>query len=117
MALGSVISLVAVAAGLPQPLSLLLDRDQDVSGLSPARWRLGAGSCATWVSYGWLIEQPMVYLSAGFGLVCAVVICAVLHVRRTAPPDDAQPVVVATGRRTVGRVSPAQAPALGLAAA
>jgi uncharacterized protein with PQ loop repeat len=113
MALGSVISLVAVAAGLPQPLSLLLDRDQDVSGLSPARWRLGAGSCASWVSYGWLIEQPMVYLSAGFGLCCALVMCAVLHVRRTPQqagvPADVRPAAAATiGRLTSGRVADAR---------
>ena len=112
MALGSVISLVAVAAGLPQPLSLLLDRDQDVSGLSPARWRLGAGSCASWVSYGWLIEQPMVYLSAGFGLCCALVMCAILRARRTELPvgtlSDRRP-AVATTQPAGGLIRPARA--------
>ena len=84
-ALSGVISLVTVAAGLPQPLSLLRDRAQDVSGLSLARWRLGAGSCASWTSYGWLIDQPAVWLSAAFGLACALVMCALLRAR-TAPP-------------------------------
>ena len=55
-ALSGVTSLVGAAAGVPQPLSLLRDRTQDVSGLSPARWRLGAGACASWASYGWLID-------------------------------------------------------------
>jgi uncharacterized protein with PQ loop repeat len=83
--LGSVISLVGAAAALPQPLSLLRDRAQDLSGLSPTRWRLGAGSCVSWATYGWLNNQPMVYLSAGVGLCCAVVVCTVLQSRRTAP--------------------------------
>jgi uncharacterized protein with PQ loop repeat len=79
--LSGVISLVGAAAALPQPLRLLRDRTQDVSGLSPARWRLGAGSCASWTGYGWLIDQPAVYLSAGFGLGCALVMCALLRAR------------------------------------
>jgi uncharacterized protein with PQ loop repeat len=81
--LGSIISLVGAAAALSQPLNLLTDRDQDLSGLSPARWRLGAGSCASWVTYGWVIDQPNIWLSGGFGLCCAVVVCSVLHARRT----------------------------------
>lgn len=83
-ALGSVIGLVGAVAALPQPLSLLLDRTQDVSGLSTARWRLGAGSCASWVGYGWMIGQPMMWLSAGFGLCCALLVCTMLRARRTA---------------------------------
>src|SRR4051812_8276762 len=74
--LSGIVSLVGAAAGLPQPMRLLRDRTQDVSGLSPARWRLGAGSCASWVSYGWLNDEPAVWLSAGFGLTCALVMCA-----------------------------------------
>jgi uncharacterized protein with PQ loop repeat len=83
--LGTVIGLVGAAAAVPQPRSLLRDRTQDLSGLSRTRWRLGAGSCASWVSYGWLIDQPMVWLSAGFGLCCALVVCTVLSAPRTAP--------------------------------
>jgi uncharacterized protein with PQ loop repeat len=81
--LSGVISLVGAAAGLPQPVSLLRDRTQDVSGLSPARWRLGAASCASWVSYGWLNDEPAVWLSAGFGLSCALLMCILLRVHRS----------------------------------
>jgi uncharacterized protein with PQ loop repeat len=84
-AFGSVISLVGALAALPQLLSILFDRSQDLSGMSPARWYLGAGSCASWTAYGWLLGQPTVWLSAGFGLVCAVATCAVLWTRGTAP--------------------------------
>jgi uncharacterized protein with PQ loop repeat len=80
--LGSVISLVGMAAALPQLGSLLFDRTKDLSGMSPARWWLGAGSCASWVSYGWLLGQPTIWLSAGFGLVCALATCAILRARR-----------------------------------
>jgi uncharacterized protein with PQ loop repeat len=100
--LGAVISLVGAAAALPQPLSLLRDPAQDLSGLSPARWWLGAGSCATWVGYGWLHGQPLVALSAGFGLCCALVVCGVLRAaRRTtrpvAPLPALRPALVAAG--------------------
>ncbi|MGY1591839.1 SemiSWEET transporter [Geodermatophilus sp. SYSU D00708] len=85
--LGAVITVMGVAAAVPQPLSLLRDPTQDLSGLSPARWWLGAGSCATWVVYAWLHGQPVLCLSAGFGLCCALVICGVLRAaRRTARP-------------------------------
>ncbi|MET0765398.1 MAG: SemiSWEET transporter [Blastococcus sp.] len=84
--LSSVISLVGAAAALPQPVSLLRDRTQDVSGLSRTRWVLGAGSCTLWATYGWLIAQPTVFLSAGFGLCCALVMCMVLQTRATAEP-------------------------------
>jgi uncharacterized protein with PQ loop repeat len=89
-ALSAVVSVVNVAAGLPQPLSLLRNRRQDVSGLSAARWRLGAGSCASWVGYGWLIGQPAVSLSAAFGRTCALVMCALLRTRRGTRPAGAR---------------------------
>jgi len=82
--LSGVISLVGSVAALPQPLRLLRDRTQDVSGLSPTRWRLGAGSGAAWAGYGWLIDQPAVYLSAAFGLSCALLMCALLRARTAA---------------------------------
>jgi uncharacterized protein with PQ loop repeat len=88
--LSVVISLVGAAAGLPQPVSLIRDRTQDVSGLSPARWRLGAGSCASWTSYGWFIDQPAVWLSAGFGLSCALVMCALLRTHPASRPPAAR---------------------------
>jgi uncharacterized protein with PQ loop repeat len=122
VALGSVISLVGAAAALPQPVSLLVDRTQDVSGLSPARWRLGAGSCASWVGYGLLVGQPMVWLSAGFGLSCALLMCGILRARRTVPPArtlaDVRPAVTATiGRLTGGHARPAEARQVLVAAA
>jgi uncharacterized protein with PQ loop repeat len=85
-ALSSVISLVGAAAALPQLLSILFDRTRDLSGMSPARWYLGSASCASWVGYGWLTGQPAVWLSAGFGLACALMTCAVLRARRTERP-------------------------------
>lgn len=80
--LGAVIGLVGSAAALVQPLGLVLDPAQDRSGLSPARWQLGAGSCALWTTYGLLVGQPMVWSSAGFGLGCAVVMCVLLRPQR-----------------------------------
>ncbi|RBY88174.1 hypothetical protein DQ244_16665 [Blastococcus sp. TBT05-19] len=76
--LGATASLVGAAACLPQPLSLLRNRDQDVSGLSPARWVLGAGACAAWTAYGLALGQPAVWLSAAVGLAAAGVVCGVL---------------------------------------
>jgi uncharacterized protein with PQ loop repeat len=97
-ALGAVIGVVGALAAVPQPLSLLRDRTQDVSGVSETRWRLGASSCAGWVIYGWLIDQPTMWLSAGFGLMCALTVCATL--------------IAATGRRAGGYVCPAYARAV-----
>jgi uncharacterized protein with PQ loop repeat len=97
--LGAVVTLVGMAAALPQLLSILFDRTQDLSGMSPARWYLGAVSGALWVSYGWALGQPILWLSAGFGLVCAVATCVVLRTRGTAQPH----------RRPRARVRPAGA--------
>jgi uncharacterized protein with PQ loop repeat len=106
--LGSVIGLVGAAAALLQPLRLVLDPGRDLSGLSPKRWQLGAGSCAMWTTYGLLIAQPMVWLSAGFGLGCAVVMCALL--RRGRPLQsvgvltELRPAMSATARLAKGHV-------------
>jgi uncharacterized protein with PQ loop repeat len=102
--LGAVATVVGMAAALPQLLGIVFDRSQDLSGMSPARWYLGAASCTCWVSYGWLLHQPTMELSSGFGLLCAVATCAVLWTRRTAPVPAvaaARPAVVAGGRRLV----------------
>jgi uncharacterized protein with PQ loop repeat len=115
---GSVISLVGALAALPQLLSILFDRTQDLSGMSPARWYLGAASCASWMTYGWMNSQPNVWLGAGFGLVCAVTTCAVLRSRR--PVDafpDLLPVLAGAGRRVGELVCPAHARAVLVAAA
>ena len=81
--LGTVASLMSACAAVPQPLSLLRDRTQDLSGLSPARWVLGAGASAAWTGYGWLLGQPSVWLSSAVGLGSALLVCAVLRTRRT----------------------------------
>jgi uncharacterized protein with PQ loop repeat len=93
--LSSVLAVVGSAAALSQPLSLLRDRTQDMSGLSRARWRLGAGSCASWTSYGWLSHQPAVSLGAGFGLTCALLMCTLLHDRTTQPAGPRRQVIAA----------------------
>lgn len=92
--LGSVIVLVGAAAALPQPMRLLRDRAQDVSGLSPTRWRLGAGSSAAWLGYGWLIDQPAMWVGAGVSLSCSLLMCALLRTR---------PAVLPAGTRTPAR--------------
>jgi uncharacterized protein with PQ loop repeat len=94
-ALSSVIAVVGSIAALPQPLRLLRDRAQDVSGLSLARWRLGAGACASWTGYGWLGHQTAVSLGAGVGLTCSLLMCTLLgRSAQTAGPR--RPVTAAT---------------------
>ena len=73
-------------ATLPQLLAVLIERTLDLSGMSPARWYVGAASCASWTAYGWLLGLSAVWLSAGFGLVCAVATGVVLRTRRTTAP-------------------------------
>ncbi|WP_448627486.1 SemiSWEET transporter [Geodermatophilus sp. URMC 64] len=118
--LGSVVTLVGAAAALPQLLGILFDRTRDLSGMSPARWYLGAGSCTSWVGYGVLVDQPAMWLSAGFSLCCAVVTCGVLRARRTAPAGPLvalrPAVAVRTGRLPRAFACPADARAV-LAAA
>ena len=86
-------ALVGSINALPQPLRLLRDRAQDMSGLSVARWRLGAGACASWTSYGWLGHQPAVWLGAGFGTTCAVLMCVILGGRPAQPAGPRRPVI------------------------
>ncbi|MFI5888526.1 SemiSWEET transporter [Actinoplanes sp. NPDC051513] len=79
--LGLVLAAVSVLSAIPQPLALLRDRDQDLSGLSPLRWRMGAGACASWLVYGLGTAQPAVYASASVGLISALIVCTILHLR------------------------------------
>jgi uncharacterized protein with PQ loop repeat len=101
--LGLVLAVVSVVSAIPQPLALLRDRHQDLSGLSPARWRMGAGAAASWLAYGLGTAQPGVWASAGAGLASALIVCAVLHLRREATPvvDDAGAVGAARWRDSV----------------
>ncbi len=80
--LGAVAGLAGVAAAVPQPLRLLLDRTQDLSGVAPARWWLAAASSLAWTGYGVGLGEPVIWLSAGFDLVCALAVCALLQTRR-----------------------------------
>ncbi|GAB2693207.1 SemiSWEET transporter [Thalassiella azotivora] len=77
---GLVISAVNTLACVPQPLALLRDPGQDLSGLSPARWVLSASANTTWLVYGVLTGQPAVWTSATTALVAALVVCGVLLV-------------------------------------
>jgi uncharacterized protein with PQ loop repeat len=80
--LGTVLAVTSVVSAVPQPLALLRDKTQDLAGLSPLRWRLAAGACACWCAYGVTTAQPAVWLSAGVGLIAALVVCTVLNARR-----------------------------------
>ncbi|MFI7599962.1 SemiSWEET transporter [Actinoplanes sp. NPDC049681] len=73
--LGTVLAVAASLSAVPQPLSLLRDRNQDLAGLSPLRWRLAAGACACWTTYGLSTAQPAVWLSAAVGLASALIVC------------------------------------------
>jgi uncharacterized protein with PQ loop repeat len=84
--LGLLLAGVSVFSAIPQPLTLLRDRTQDLSGLSPLRWRLGAAACSSWLLYGLSTGQAPVAASASVGLISALIVCTVLHLRR-APRD------------------------------
>jgi len=83
--LGLVLAGVSVVSAIPQPLTLLRDRHQDLSGLSPARWRMGVGAAASWLLYGLGTAQPAVWASAGAGLASALIVCTILHLRQETP--------------------------------
>ena len=106
--LGAVLALGAALAAIPQPLSLLRDRTQDLSGLSPLRWRLAAGACAAWLTYGVTTGQAAVWLSAGVSLAGALIVCVVLVLG--ARPAAVRPAV------GVARLRSAEAPTLVLPA-
>ncbi|MCU7725935.1 SemiSWEET transporter [Actinoplanes sp. KI2] len=80
--LGLVLAGVSVIAAVPQPLSLLRNPRQELSGLSPARWWMTVGATVSWLLYGLGTGQPAVWASATVGLVSALIVCTVLHLRR-----------------------------------
>jgi uncharacterized protein with PQ loop repeat len=102
-AFGALVSLVGAGAACVQPVTMLRDRAQDLSGLSAIRWRLGAAANASWLSYGLLRHEPEVFCAAGIGFGCAVLVCGLLA-RRPAPATAAV------------RALPARRPALATAA-
>jgi uncharacterized protein with PQ loop repeat len=79
--LGLFLAGVTFLAAVPQPLALLRDRGQDLSGLSPLRWRLGAGASASWLLYGLATGQAALWASASIGLISTGIVCAVLYQR------------------------------------
>jgi uncharacterized protein with PQ loop repeat len=87
--LGVVLALAATLSAIPQPLALLRDRTQDLSGLSPLRWRLGLAACSCWFLYGLSLGEAAVWASALAGLISAGIVCAVVAARRPAPSPDA----------------------------
>ncbi|MEV6489492.1 SemiSWEET transporter [Actinoplanes sp. NPDC051633] len=105
-ALGGVLAVTAILAAVPQPLSLLRDRTQDLSGLSPLRWRLGAGACASWFVYGLATAQPGVWLSASAGLTSALIVCTLLWLRRTPAPARPRPADRVSANRGRSVLSP-----------
>lgn len=80
--LGTALAAVSFVSAVPQPLALLRDRGQDISGLSPLRWTLAASACASWFVYGLGVGQPAVWASALVGLTSALIVCGVLFARR-----------------------------------
>jgi uncharacterized protein with PQ loop repeat len=94
--LGSVLAVAATLAAVPQPLSLLRNRTQDLAGLSPLRWRLTAAACACWCTYGLTTGQVAVWLSASVGLTAAVIVCWVLLTAGRRAPRSAVAHGVAT---------------------
>jgi uncharacterized protein with PQ loop repeat len=79
--LGLVLATVSMLSAVPQPLALLRDRRQDLSGLSPLRWRLGAGASASWFAYGLVTGQLGVTAAASAGLISTLIVCTILHLR------------------------------------
>ncbi|WP_203816007.1 SemiSWEET transporter [Paractinoplanes ferrugineus] len=84
--LGLVLAIVSVLSAVPQPLALLRDRRQDLSGLSALRWRLGAAASASWFAYGLLTGQLGVATSATAGLLSTLTVCTILFLRREPQP-------------------------------
>nr|WP_221378895.1 SemiSWEET transporter [Actinoplanes polyasparticus] len=80
--LGTLLAGISFVSAIPQPLALLRDRHLDLSGLSPLRWRMAAGACASWMTYGIVTGQPALFASSGVGLISAAIVCTVLHRRR-----------------------------------
>jgi len=99
--LGMILAGTSFVSAIPQPLSLLRDRTQDLSGLSPLRWRLAAAACASWMTYGLTTGQTAVWLSAGVGLTSATIVCWVLFAAARPPAVTASPAVAVTASLAV----------------
>lgn len=84
-AFGGVLAAVGIAACLTQPVSLLRDRAQDLSGLSMTRWRLTVVASSSWLGYGLLTGQPAVWASSVVGLLAALTVCTLLAQAERSP--------------------------------
>lgn len=112
--LSAVLAAIAVLGAIPQPLSLLRDRRQDLTGLSPLRWWLTAIASGSWFGYGLATSQAAVWLSGLVGLGSSLIVCWVLvaagRARTAGPAGDsireAHPALAAT-------TAPAATPAAG----
>jgi uncharacterized protein with PQ loop repeat len=111
-ALGAVASVAGAASACVQPVSLLRDRAQDLSGLSRTRWWLSVGASSSWTGYGLLQDRPEVWASAAVGLGCALVVSGLLLVGRSAQPAGQS--VLRTRDRLAG-LRPAEGRALAAA--
>ncbi|GAA2856544.1 hypothetical protein Acy02nite_65610 [Actinoplanes cyaneus] len=89
--LGAVLAVSSLVSALPQPLALLRNRAQDMSGLSPARFRLATAASGSWLLYGLGTGQPAVWASAMVGVSSALTVCLVLASRRERAVSIATP--------------------------
>lgn len=96
-ALGAVLTVAVVVANVPQPLALLRDRTQDLSGVSAPRWALSAAANLCWTGYAYGVSQPAVLLCGLTGLVGSLLVCWVLAT--AARPVSRFSVVAAARRR------------------
>jgi uncharacterized protein with PQ loop repeat len=76
--LGAILTVAVLVANIPQPVALLRDRGQDLSGVSAARWVFSAAANLCWVGYSYALGQPAVLLCGLAGLLSSAVVCWVL---------------------------------------
>jgi uncharacterized protein with PQ loop repeat len=91
--LGVVLTAAVLVANVPQPLCLLRDRGQDLSGVSAARWVFAAAANLCWAGYGYEVAQPAVLVCALSGLVSSVLVCSVLATAARAARPVVHPAV------------------------
>jgi len=79
--LGAVGGLLGLVSGLPQ-LARSMRRRAGVSAVSPLTWALRVASQASWLSYGLMLRDLTVALSATFLLTNALLVLLIETVRR-----------------------------------
>ncbi|GGQ85347.1 SemiSWEET transporter [Couchioplanes azureus] len=88
-ALGVALTGAVLLANLPQPLALLRDRGQDLSGVSGLRWGLSAAANLCWAGYAHDTGQSAVLVCSLAGLISCLVVCVVLVMARRPAPVSA----------------------------